>query len=360
MNSGWKLSMRTPLIYALHSGELYGTERMALWTAEGLAKELDPVIMAPAGPALTEARRLGLGAVSFRSAQQFALALRPFLAKYKSLVLMATGVVHSLAGVALNQLYKRNLVHIHLVHGGTDERLSYGRKRWLNRSDVTFVAVSKFVRQRLIANGVSAGRIAVIENFLPEGCVHGVPRRPAFTREGIHNIIVVSRVDPIKRVDLLLDAFDRSPELRDLPVRVLGSGWDLQSLQERAARSYSRVVFAGYRPDVAENLAQSDLLVHLCPCEPFGLAVLEAMAAGIPVLVPDSGGAGSLIEDGVSGFHFRADDPGALAETLARLRTLSADRLNGVVRAADSALSRRFSAAARLDDYRELLRERLQ
>ena len=52
---------------------------------------------------------------------------------------------------------------------------------------------------------------------------------------------------------------------------------------------------------VAAAIADADLLVHLCPVEPFGLAILEAMAAAVPVLVPNSGGA-------VSYTHLRAHE----------------------------------------------------
>ena len=60
------LDMKIPLIYALHSGNLYGTERMALSTAAGLLDEFTPLIMAPPGPALEEAKRRGYEVAPFR------------------------------------------------------------------------------------------------------------------------------------------------------------------------------------------------------------------------------------------------------------------------------------------------------
>jgi len=102
-------------------------------------------------------------------------------------------------------------------------------------------------------------------------------------------------------------------------------------------------------------LAQSDLLVHLCPEEPFGLAILEAMAAGVPVLVPDRGGAGSLVEEGISGFHFKADDPGDLARRLIQLREAPPPYLNRAVSGGFRALATRFSARDRIGQYRQLL-----
>jgi len=115
------------------------------------------------------------------------------------------------------------------------------------------------------------------------------------------------------------------------------------------------VNFRGFVADIPGMLARSDLLVHLCPEEPFGLAVIEAMAAGIPVLVPDRGGAGSLVRDGVDGFRFRADDASALAARLMSLATAPAAALNARVAGAHATLAWRFGEAARIADYRRLL-----
>src|SRR5579885_3458574 len=315
--------MRTPLLYALHSGNLYGTERMALATAAGLADEFAPVIFAPEGPALAEARRRGFEARAFRNIREFARLVRPWLAGHKRLAFVATGVTHSGACLLLNLFYRRKVAHLHLVHGGAEERLSYGRKRMLNGRPVTFVAVSSFVRERLIANGVATAQIEVVENFLPEERVAAAPRRAPFTRPGIGRVIVISRLDPMKRVDLLLEALERSPLLRRLPVRIFGTGWEQEMLKYRAAKSLPCVEFAGFRPD----------------------------------LEGERGGAGSLVEHDISGFRFSADDADSLAARLEELTRMPAGRLNRVVAGGRCLLATRFSQAARIADYRRLLEE---
>lgn len=349
--------MVTPLVYALHSGNLYGTERMALATLQGLRDRFAPVLLAPPGPALAEAERLGIPGEAFASPREFAQRLRPWLAGHQQVAFIATGVVHSLAFLALNVWYRRKAIHLHLVHGGTDERLSYGRKRLLNPTGAVLVAVSDFVRERLIAHGVAPGRIRVIENFLTDERVQTAPRRPPFDATGVRRVVVVSRIDPIKRVDLLLDALDRHPELGGLSFRILGSGWDLAKLRQRAAERHPNVHFSGFSADVPAELAAADLLLHLCPSEPFGLAILEAMAAGVPVLTPDSGGAGLLVEEDVSGGRFRADDAEALAIRLWDLHQAGPELLNRWVAGGDRALATRFSQRERLADYARLLAE---
>jgi glycosyltransferase involved in cell wall biosynthesis len=97
--------------------------------------------------------------------------------------------------------------------------------------------------------------------------------------------------------------------------------------------------------------------VHTCPSEAFGLAIVEGMAAGVPVLVPDAGGAGSLVEQGISGYRFRADDADDLACRLQALCAASGEELNRVVAGASAVLRTRFSEKARLGDYRTLIRD---
>jgi glycosyltransferase involved in cell wall biosynthesis len=351
--------MKIPLVYALHSGNLYGTERMALATAEALAGEFEPVMLAPPGPALQLAARMGLETHAFRGAAELSAAVRPLLSRGRQVAFLATGVMHSLTAIGWNLLLRRRIAHLHVVHGGADERLSYGRKRLLNRARVKLVAVSGFVKTRLIANGAAPDHIRVIENFLPASRTAGVQRRAPFDAAGIRRIVVISRLDPNKRVDLLLDAFDRCPDLGRLPVRIFGTGWDEQALRERARLRHPNVTFEGFQSSVDSGIASSDLLVHLCPAEPFGLAILEAMAAGVPVLVPSTGGASEIVTDGRSGFHFTADDPDSLAARLNELMQAPADRLNAIVAGGDQTLATRFSPAARIDDYRRLIEEEL-
>ncbi|UCF35404.1 MAG: glycosyltransferase family 4 protein [Acidobacteriota bacterium] len=348
------MDTRTPLLYVLHSGNLYGTERMALATLEGLQDSFAPVLFAPPGPAIEEGLRLGIPSFSFSSPLELLRRVHPYFWKYRRLAFVATGVVQSAVCILLRILYWRRVSHLHIVHGGTDERLSYGRKRHLAGWDVTLVAVSEFVREKLKTHRVPASRIEVIENFLPDSVTVAAPRREALSGP-VQNVIVVSRIDPIKRIDLLLDALDEAPDLGALSISILGTGWDLDKLRKRAAERNPNVDFVGFCPDVAARLAKADLLVHLCPEEPFGLAILEAMVAGIPILVPDSGGAGSLIEDGVTGFRFKANSKESLVSRLREIVTTSPETLNQLVVKAAQTLNARFSPRERLKDYQDLI-----
>jgi glycosyltransferase involved in cell wall biosynthesis len=353
-------SPRIPLLYTLHSGNLYGTERMALATIEALGAPFEPVIFAPSGPVHAEASRLGIQSVLVGSDREFFGLVRPWFSRSRDMVLFSTRVVHSLVACALNVVYRRRLAHIHMIHGGADEAISYGKKRRLNRLPVTLVAVSEFVRDRLLAHRVNPKHIRVIENFLTNSRVESAPRRAPFTKPGIREAIVISRLDPIKRIDVLFDALESFPELRHLRVRLFGRGDDEAVLKARATAARLNVTFCGFSDEVDRELALSDVLIHLCSEEPFGLAVLEAMAARVPVVVPDRGGAGSLVIPGQTGLHFRAGDPASLAACLTELDSAPPRTLNDFTANAGRDLATRFSQRERGRQYRQLIEESLQ
>lgn len=350
-------SKQSRLLYLLHSGNLYGTERMALVTLDGLRDTFAPLLMAPPGPVHGAARALGIETHEFSGAWDLFRQMPALLNSSKSIAVCATGVSHSLMFIVWNCWFRLKNVHLHLVHGGTDERLSYGRKKVLNYLPVLLVAVSDYVKERLLVHGVRDKQIKVLENFLPNQKIASAPRRPPFQSDGIRKVLVISRVDPIKRIDLLLDALDIAPSLHSLEIRVLGTGWDLEKLCERARQDHPNVTFAGFSDQVENELAASDLLLHLCPVEPFGLAILEAMAAQVPVLLPNQGGAAGLIETGLSGQHFQANDAHDLARQLSELQSASADYLNKLAGNAHQRLLQKYSSDAGLNNYRTLFQK---
>jgi len=347
----------TPLLYSLHSGNLYGTERMALATAVGLSDEFETTFVAPAGPFHAEARRLGFRTILFETPLRFAADIRLFFANHPRAAAVGTRVLHTLAAAWWARVYRRPCANIQVVHGGADERLSYGRKRWLNRLGTKQVAVSNYVKERMLVHGADPACLSVIENFLTPERVHASPRRAPFSTDGVRKVVIVSRLDPIKRIDILLDALDLVPSLQDIQFEIYGSGEHEQLLRSRAFAWNPNVSFLGFHPDIPLQVSQADLLLHLCPEEPFGLAILEAMAAQVPVLVPNSGGAGAIVEPGRTGFHFRANDPADLARQLQFLKGASKETLSEMVTGATRSLRTRFSADCGTAQYRKLIHE---
>jgi glycosyltransferase involved in cell wall biosynthesis len=362
IDSAASVSTRHTLLYVLHSSQLYGTEKMALATARGLSEEFDTIFIGPPGPALDEAQRLGFQTREFLTSWDLIKVLTPLLRQHQSLTFIGTGPRYNLVCIALNTFFQRRIKQVQIVHGGTgsfveaDKNLKkdYGRKKVLNPFNITFVTVSDWSKDQLLHFGVR-NPIEVVGNFLTDDRIITCPKRVWYSESGVRKVVLVSRVDAVKRVDLLLDALDRrKEELQDVSFRILGTGPEFDSLSQRARQSHPNVEFVGFSSDVAGELAKADLLLHVCPVEAFGLAVLEAMAANLVTLVPDTGGTASLIEDGISGFKFRANDADDLASRLVELKTAPADQLNRMVASAARKVQSDYSAARSLERYRDI------
>lgn len=334
------------LLYILHSGQRYGTEKMALTTLAHLKDQAQVMLFAPHGPVEALASEYGVPCRCFNHKAELAALIWPYL-KNPALCVCSTGVSQSLIISALAGLRGKWPTQLHIVHGGTDELLSYARKHWLQYLGIQLIAVSEFVKNRLIAHGCKPQGVTVVENFLTGKQL----QRAMFGSAGLKRICMMTRLDPIKQVGVAIDAWCLHPVLPVL--EICGTGWQSQRLQEQSAH-LSHVQWHGFVEYPSEILSRSDLYLHTCDKEPFGLAILEAMDAGVPVLVPDQGGAASLVEDGITGFYFKAGDSEDLARQIQMINQLSAKTLNAIVANARQALQWRFCAQHRIADYARL------
>jgi glycosyltransferase involved in cell wall biosynthesis len=115
------------------------------------------------------------------------------------------------------------------------------------------------------------------------------------------------------------------------------------------------VTFTGER-DSADMLPSFDVFVQPSLYESQGLALLEAMAAGIPTIASDVGGVGDVVRDGETGLLVPAADPGALAAAIGRLAG-NPDLGLALSRNAARHVRDHFSSATMLDAYTRLYRE---
>ncbi len=342
-----------PLIYVLHNGNLYGMEQMALATLDGLRDEFEPYLFAPDGGVIKEALKMGISAQPYSSLTDLTIKLWLLVAAHRELGFIATDLAHSFSLIRLNFLYRRKITHLHMVSNGAEDS-TYSKTGKLNNRDVTFVALSESVREKLIAQGTRHERIRVVENFLSEKRKTELPRRMPFTTNGVKKIAVISRLEPVKKVDLLLDALDFNPELSSLEFTIFGTGSQFETLRQRALKNNPNVHFAGGEQNITEKLVKADLLLHLCPAESSGLTILEALTADVPVLTADNGGIGSMISHNINGFSFRANDAENLARRLHELTEVSFDLLNAIAKGGRHLLNIRFSAENGVEKYRRL------
>jgi glycosyltransferase involved in cell wall biosynthesis len=134
--------------------------------------------------------------------------------------------------------------------------------------------------------------------------------------------VTVSVLRPGKGVEVLLDAV--KPVLQRVPnayFLIIGDGSmraEWAQLAERNGVSH-RIRWAGYRKDVESLLAGCDLLVHPSLADAFPTVLLEAMAAGLPIVATNVGGIPEIVEPGVTGRLVPAGDAEALATEVANL-----------------------------------------
>lgn len=189
---------------------------------------------------------------------------------------------------------------------------------------------------------------------------------------------LVGRLSPWKGQHVLLEALGRHDDrwrCRLIGAALFDDAEYEARLRKQAAvltdeHGTPRVAFRGFRGDVAGELAELDVVVHASTIpEPFGQVVLEAMAAGVPVVAAAAGGPAEVITHGVDGLLVATDDPTALAAALDALgdpnlrrrlrdaalvtaaRYTPAHTARGVLEAYDRlpARSRRFSRDAASD-----------
>src|SRR5688572_25904257 len=124
--------------------------------------------------------------------------------------------------------------------------------------------------------------------------------------------IIVSRMVPHKRIDLLVEAFTQL----NLPLLIIGDGPELPRLQRAAA---TNIKFLGYQTDekVADLMSKARGFVCVAE-EDFGIAIVEAQAAGCPVIAYGRGGALETVVDEVTGIHFSEQTVDSLIEAILR------------------------------------------
>ena len=179
------------------------------------------------------------------------------------------------------------------------------------------VANSRAAAHRLLFERVPAHKIAVVANGLDFERVQQRQSRPT-----LRKVIVVANLRPEKGHEVLIDAAaDVLQRFPDAMFEIVGGGPERDSLVARAAARGMTQAFAflGHRDDVPARLAGADIFVLPSRSEAFPNAVLEAMAAGLPIVASGVGGILELIDDGKTGLLVPPGEPQPLAERICRL-----------------------------------------
>jgi D-inositol-3-phosphate glycosyltransferase len=298
-------------------------------------------------------------------------------------------------GLALRRSWGAPVVHMFHTLGAMKNQVARGaeeqetqqrvaiERRLMGEVDAVVAATPLDRAQMVWHYGADASQIRVIPCGVDLRRFH--PRDMAAAREALdlppppHRLVLlVGRIEPLKGIDALIEATDllveRRPEWRDgLTALVVGGGaegdrarWNAEQRRLDALRESlglrESVRFLGARSQDQLPLlyAAADIVTMPSHYESFGMAALEGLASGRPVVATSAGGPAYIVEDGVSGLLTPPNEPAQLADRLERLLADDGERERMGRAAAERA--RRFGwstvACDVLQVYRQVLAER--
>jgi glycosyltransferase involved in cell wall biosynthesis len=218
----------------------------------------------------------------------------------------------------------------------------------MGRASTYLIAVAPEIRDQLLGLGIGdENRFRVIpvgfdlEQFAAPAEVGTATRNRIREALGIPPdvlvVLIVARLVPIKRIDRFLRVVAQLQSTHDVRALIVGSG-ELQQQLEQQAKDlgiHNRTVWAGFRTDIAQLCWASDLAMLTSDAEGTPVSLIEAHAAGLPVVATRAGGSASVVRDGISGYLAELDAESDLADLARRLLD-------------DHALARAFGAAGRV------------
>ncbi len=264
-------------------------------------------------------------------------------------------VPQGFAGAVIKKLKKTPLILT--VHGSDltilgGSTITRSLVRWVLRSSDKIITVSKFMKRLVEKMGVEDDRVKVIYN--------GVNiQNPA--RGDVRRLIYVGAFVKQKGVDILIRAFkDIQSKIPDIELVLVGDGPERKRLQNLAADLGIRDVrFTGMMEDLDPFFTERSVFVLPSREEGFGIAILEAMERGVPVVASRVGGIVEIVQDGKSGLLFERENPEALSSAV--MKIFGDDRLmeelvkNGKKRASE--FSWDVMAMETEDVYREIIKK---
>lgn len=216
--------------------------------------------------------------------------------------------------------------------GWTGESMRVKMYEWLDKAHLRFmdhvVAVSEAQAAKVRKAGVGAPKLSVIPNAIdPERFTDPDPRYrdrlERFFRPARKRIVgAAGRLSPEKGFDVLLNAISLVHDQdAETGFALFGDGPCREALQQQIAALglAGVVILVGFRGDLDRYVPHLDMLVLPSHTEGLPNVVLEACAAGVPVVATSVGGTPEVIEDGVSGLLVPPGDPVSLASAICEM-----------------------------------------
>ena len=355
---------------AIESSGPGGAEQTVLHLAEGLREAgSEPVIITLRPGWMTErAEQAGVAVWILPQASRLAPTWAPRLAlrlrRERIRALHSHEFVMNVYGGAAALLAR--IPHVATIHGRRwvhEQRRRVLAYRLLRRAGMRLVAVSHDLAG-YVAEGfeLPLDALDVVQNGIPlparaDPALRSERRRAARVAAGLplegRMVLAVGNLYPVKDHATLLRATARLPE--DVRVAIAGRGEEEANLRRLASELglASRCQLLGVRDDVERLLAAADVFVQPSRSEGLPLAVLEAMAAGLPVVASRVGGIPEAVVEGRTGLLVEPGEPALLAGALEQVLA-DADRAASMGEAGRRRSEEEFSIQTMVQRYLRL------
>lgn len=318
------------ILHLIPDLETGGAQRLLTYAAGAMDRDRFRIVVAHWGKASAlqaELERLGVSVLRLDGAPSLLRLARSFGKEVRRL---RPDVVHThlfdadLIGILVARVLgvRRRCATIHSFSFLATSRHRW-RYRWLLGPLVgRFLAVSRVLADYLVQRcGLPASRVRVVTNGVDTSRFASTERVTSRTAPG-STIGVLTRLDARKGLPYLLQAMAQvRADLPDARLLIGGDGEDRAALetQARALGLAGRAEFLGAVGEPASFYRRLDVFVLPSLDEAFGLALLEAMAAGIPVVGSRVGGIPEILQDGIQGLLVAPADSHALAGAIRAL-----------------------------------------
>jgi glycosyltransferase involved in cell wall biosynthesis len=265
--------------------------------------------------------------------------LAKLLRQLKPDIIHIHGHMAAMVGIAAQRLAARRIPVVVSIHNYPSYQ-SAGRlkrmfgsltQRFLVHRSARLIAVSEDIRGNMIREeGIEPGKIVTVHNGIDLSGLPAAPSRASIDeikkRYGIGPddkvVGAIGRLVAFKGFPVLVEAAAVLKKRRgDFKVMIAGRGPEEENLSRQIKDlGVEEIIFLpGFVDDIAPYFAMSDVFVVPSVLEPFGLIVLQAIAAGRPVIGANAGGIPEIIRDGVTGVLVPPEDPPALADAIDKL-----------------------------------------
>jgi glycosyltransferase involved in cell wall biosynthesis len=363
-------SERPGVLQVVHTLSPGGTERLVIELSRRLAPRLRIRVccLDAEGEWSSELTRAGIGVDALQRSPGFRPSLGrriAAIAKKHDLHVLHCHQYSPFVYGAIATLVRPRLRLVFTEHGRVSDAPP-SRKRqlvnpWLVRRGHLLCAVSGELRQHMLREGFPAEDFRVVCNGidageLPDGAARARARLLLDAPSGLQLLGAVGRLDPVKNLTLMIDAFARVARLHhDVRLVLIGDGPERARLEQHAGETGvgDRIQFLGMRHDARTLMPAFDVLLNTSTTEGQSVTILEAMAAGVPVIATSVGGTPEVVVDGETGVLVpsRSLDPlvTAVADLLADPERARALGLSGRRR-----LEARFTLDRMVADYERL------